>query len=509
MNKLRIFIGLAIVAILGGVAVVAVGKLTGRFDIFAPSFEIVANGNSEIIKVPANGNLQAAVNRANSGDIIELAAGATYYGEIVLPNKALTDYVTIRSTAADKLPENQRVGPAQAGLMARILTKGGGKPAVSAAAGAHHYRFIGIEFAPNNADYIYNLVLFGGDQKRSDVPHHLEIDRSYIHHFKTGVTRRGIAINSESTTIKNSYIEGFAYPGEETQGIAGWTGTKDIHIVNNYVEGGAENILFGGSDPISADLVPSDIEVRGNYLNKPAAWKGKATLKALFELKNAKNVQFLGNYLQNNWSGSAFRITVRNQDGGAPFSTIEDVLIKDNVINGAGEGLNILGKDDTYPSQVMKRLTITNNVFMNIGGPAYEGSGYFIQITNGETILIANNTVFNIGNIATFYGDMPRDLLFRDNIVGHGAYGIHGLGDMKGARAIFQNNLFVNSQNVPKADFSFPDGNMTGADYKLVGFMNLGGNDYRLAPGSRYKGKGAGKTDLGSSLNAAAIMKQP
>lgn len=508
MNKLRIFTGLAIVIVLAAAAVVAIGSLTGRFDIFGPSFEIVANGNSEIIKVPANGNLQAAINRAKSGDIIELVAGATYFGEIVLPNKPLIEYVTIRTSAADKLPENQRVGPAQANLMARILTRGDGKPAVSTAAGAHHYRFVGIEFAPNNADYIYNLVLFGADQKRTDVPHHLEIDRSYIHHFAAGKTRRGIAVNSESTTVKNSYIEGFAYPNEETQGIAGWTGTKDLRILNNYIEGGAENILFGGSDPMNADLIPANIEVRGNHLNKPAAWKGKATLKALFEIKNAKNVQFVGNYLENNWSGSAFRITVRNQDGGAPFSTIEDVLIKDNVINGSGEGLNILGKDDTYPSQTIKRLTITNNVFMNLGGAAFEGSGYFIQIANGETILIANNTVFNTGNIATFYGDMPRDFLFRDNIVGHGAYGIHGLGDMKGAGAMFQNNLFVNSQNVPRSDFSFPDGNMNTSDYKSVGFTDLANNDHRLAVKSRYKGKGAGKTDLGSNIHAAAIMKQ-
>jgi hypothetical protein len=103
---------------------------------------------------------------------------------------------------------------------------------------------------------------------------------------------------------------------------------------------------------------------------------------------------------------------------------------------------------------------------------------------------------------------MPRDFLFRDNIVGHGLYGIHGLSDMKGAQAMFQNNLVVNNQNVPKSDFSFPDGNFNGPDYKSVGFMDLLNNDHRLAAKSRYKGKGAGKTDLGSNIHAAAIMKQ-
>jgi hypothetical protein len=508
MNKLSIFTGLAVVIVLGLAAAAAVGTFTGRFSLFGPSLEIVADGNHEIIRVPVGGSLQAAITRAKSGDVIELAAGSTYVGEIVLPNKPLTDYVTIQSSGVSRLAEDQRVGPSQAGLMAKILARNG-KAVVSTEAGAHHYRFVGIEFAPNSADYTFNLINFGTDRTRpSDVPHHLEIDRSYVHTHTAGVSRRGIALNSAESIVKNSYIEGFGFNQEETQGICGWTGTRNVRIINNYIEGGAENIMFGGSDPANAEMTPTGIEVRGNHLNKPKAWKDKATVKTLFELKNAKNVQFVGNYLENNWKGSAFRLTIRNQDGGAPFSTIEDVVIKDNVINGTGDGINILGKDDTYPSQTMKRLTIANNVFLNIGGPAYEGSGYFIQVADGEGITITNNTVMNTGNIATFYGTVPRDFLFRDNIVGHGAYGIHGLGDMSGARAMFQNNLFVNSQNVSKSDFSFPDGNMSVSDYKSVGFMDLAGNDYRLASGSRYKGKGANRTDLGSNVNAPAIMRQ-
>ncbi len=171
-------------------------------------------------------------------------------------------------------------------------------------------------------------------------------------------------MNSADTIIKNSYLSGFAGNQEETQGIAGWTGTKNVKILNNYIEAGAENILFGGSDPLSADLIPADIEIRGNHLNKPAEWNGKFTVKCLFELKNAKRVQFVENYLENNWVGSAFRITVRNENGKAQFSTIEDAVIKDNIVEGAGDGINILGTDDIHPSQTLKNLTISNNLFL-------------------------------------------------------------------------------------------------------------------------------------------------
>lgn len=498
-SKFNLLIGLMVILSAGAVTL-AVDAFTGRLGILPPRFETVRDGDHDVIKVPAGGNLQAAIARAQSGDVIELQAGATYYGEIVLPNKPLNDYVTIQSSALARLPDGQRVGPEQANLMAKIVTKDG-KPTLSAQPGAHHYRFAGIEFAPASPTYVYNLILFGTDQTRlADVPHHLEIDRSYVHTFRTGVTRRGIALNSADSTIKNSYIEGFAFPGEETQGICGWTGTRNVKILNNYVEGGAENIMFGGSDPTNAEMIPTNIEIHGNHLNKPAAWKKKVTHKTLFELKNAKNVQFTGNYLENNWEGSAFRITIRNQDGGAPFSTVEDVLIKDNVVNGSGEGFNILGKDDTHPSQTLKRLTITNNLFLNIGGPAWDGSGYFIQIADGENILIANNTVFNSGNIATFYGTVPRDMIFRDNIMGHGLYGIHGFGDMRSAKGIFQNNVFVNNLRVPSGDLAYPSGNIGVSDFKSVGFADAGNNDYRLSPGSKYKGKG-------SNISVSAIVK--
>lgn len=498
-SKIYLFVAAAIILSAGAVTL-GFDAFTGKLGIVPPRFEMVRDGNHDIIKVPAGGNLQAAINRAKSGDVIELQAGATYYGEIILPNKPHTDFVTIRSSAISKLPEGLRVKPEQANLMAKILTKDA-KPTVSTEPGAHHYRFEGIEFAPAGATYVYNVVLFGADESRPErVPHHLEIDRSYIHTFDRGVSRRGVALNSGESIIQNSYIEGFAFRGEETQGICGWTGTRNVKIINNYVEGGAENIMFGGSDPANAEMIPTGIEVRGNHLNKPEAWKGKASLKTHFELKNAKKVQFVGNYLENNWVGSAFRITIRNQDGGAPFSTVEDVIVKDNVINGAGEGINILGKDDTHPSQVMKRLIITNNVFLNLGGPKWEGSGYFIQVAEGEDITITNNTVFNTGNIATFYGGMPRNFIFRDNITGHGSWGIHGVGNINSLKEMFQNNVIVNNLKVSSGDLAYPSGNTGVSDFREIGFANMNGNDFRLAAGSRYKGKGA-------NIDAAAVMK--
>ena len=468
---------------------------SGKLGIIGAQPVVTETADGRVIKVPPGGNLQGALERAESGDIIELQAGGVYSGQINLPNKPLNDFVTIRSSAVADLPPDKRVKPSQRSSMATIVSGMLGRAAVSAANGAHHYRFVGIEFTASGSMYNYGIVVLGGGEKLADaVPHTIEIDRSYIHPNKTGKSRRGIALNSANTTIKNSYIEGFGFPGEETQGICGWTGTRNVKILNNYIEGGAENIMFGGGDPVSAELIPINIEIRGNHLSKPRAWAETAAVKTLFELKNAKNVVFAGNYLENNWKGAAFRITVRNQDGGAPFSTVEDVTIRDNIVKGSGDGVNILGKDDTYPSQTLRRLTIENNLFLDINsGNGIEGSGYFILISEGENITIANNTVFNKGNIATLHGTLPRGFIFRDNITGHGDYGIHGPLDMRSvqAKAMFQNNVFINLNRIDVSGYSFPGGNTMVRDAAEVGFVNIGGNDYRLLSGSKFAGKGS------------------
>lgn len=392
------------------------------------------------------------------------------------------------------LPVGKRVSPSDASRMAKIVTRTPGVPAVKAARGTHHYRFIGIEFYSKSNDIVYSLIEFGGDHRtRADVPSFLEIERSIVRAGEAGVVRRGLALNSSDTVVRDSLFLGFAFPDEETQGICGWSGTRNVKILNNYVEGGAENIMFGGSDPASADLVPSGIEVRRNHLKKPAAWKAKrASMKTIFELKNARGVVFSENFLEDNWLGSAMRITVRNQDGRAPFSTIEDVVISKNIVTGAGDGINILGTDDTYRSAVMRNLRIEENLFLRIGDSGYQGNGYFIQISDGEGIVIERNTSFNSGNTFTFYGRTPRNLAVRGNIIGHGEYGVHGLENLNSQGAkIFSGNVIFNSRGVGKDDLGLAPGSTLVQALSEIGFIDPANGNYALLPSSRFKNVGA------------------
>jgi len=57
------------------------------------------------------------------------------------------------------------------------------------------------------------------------------------------------------------------------------------------------------------------------------------------------------NLFEFNWAdaqnGFAILFTVRNQDGGAPWASIEDVTFRGNVIRHAGGGVNILAATTT------------------------------------------------------------------------------------------------------------------------------------------------------------------
>ena len=385
------------------------------------------------ITLRSGDSLQAALRAARFGDTIILPAGATFVGPIVLPYKGVgsdtdADYITIRTSELSGIAAaDERLKPAlHARAMPRIVSPHE-KAALTTEPRAHHYKFIGVEFLPAaDAGYVFNVVDLGsGDYISLDqFPHHLIFDRCYVHSTGLNRARRGFAINSAETSIINSHVSGFAGAGDETQAIAGWNGPGPFHIVNNYLEGAGEVVMIGGADPSVPNLVPSDIEFRRNYLRKPKEWLGRAGIKGTFELKNARRVVVEGNLIENEILTTAIVLTVRNQGGKAPWSTIEDVEISNNIIRHASSGVNILGSDNERRSQEAKRIRVVNNLFQDIVANDPNDIPYFLQVNGGQQITVAHNTVQQAGNIITAYGSPARSFVFRDNIVLFNSYGI-------------------------------------------------------------------------------------
>ena len=458
-------------------------------------------GGRRTITVGRKDSLQAAINASQYGDTIILEAGATYTGSFVLPLKSGTGEIIIQSSRVSELPEGVRVNPSQSALLARIQSATPSEPVVKTAAGAHHYRFAGLEFSTSTASVVvYDLIRFGESRHTqtslSSVPHHLVIDRCYIHGFDKQDVQRGVSLNSAESTVSNTYISNIHGVGYDTQAIAGWNGPGPYHIINNYLEAAGENIMFGGADPGIANLVPSDIEIRRNYLFKPKSWKvGDAsyagthwTVKNLLELKNARNVIIDGNLFENCWTdgqtGIPILFTVRNQEGTAPWSILQNITFSNNIVKGAEGGLNLLGSDNEQPSQRSTGAVIANNLFTDIKGP-------FLTLNGYNNVSLLHNTHFQTGNIMVLYGTPVQQLVYRDNLTIRAASGYGVFGDSLGEGVValgkfapdvvFKNNVLALAQaSLYPRDNSFP------ASIERVGFTNFDKGDYRITTASPY-----------------------
>ncbi|HEV2668649.1 MAG TPA: hypothetical protein VG324_27275 [Blastocatellia bacterium] len=477
------------------------------------------------INVMAGGDVQAAIGQARPGDVIKLQAGETFTGNFRLPNKSGSDWIIIRSSAADAdLPApGTRVSPAMSALMPKLISPNP-DPALQTNGAAHHYRFIGIEFgvAPGT-DIIYNVVSFGGNQASlAETPHDLILDRCYIHGNPTKSSQRGLLLNSASTAIIDSYISDIHMVGFETQAIACWNGPGPFKIVNNHLEGAGINVLFGGAPPSLPNLIPSDIEFRLNHVYKPLSWKRgdpsyagiRWTIKNLFELKNAQRLLVDQNIFENNWLdaqvGFAIVFTPRGE-GVAPYATVADVTFTNNIVRHSGCGVQIAGSDDSGPSQPSQRILFKNNLFDDIvgakwGSPEGPADGRFAQITGPRNVTFDHNTIFQSGHIVIADAFQSPGFVFINNIAPHNVYGVFGSGKGSGVGAlnyyfpgaILRKNVIV---GVPQGVIYPPD-NFMPASLSLVGFFDLAGGDYRLGPNSPYRNAGTDGKDIGCDITA-------
>jgi hypothetical protein len=486
------------------------------------------------VRVPAGGDLQAALNAAQPGDEVLLAPGAVYSGNFRLPAANATGaYITIRTESAALPGPGVRVTPADAAQMAKIKSPNA-TAALATADGAHHWRIENVEF-PATAGGAGDIIALGSGTQTAEtqMPHHLVLDRVYIHGDAAIGQKRGIALNSGYTEITNSYVGDIKSTAADSQAICGWNGTGPYLIDNNFLEAAGENVMFGGADPLVWNLVPSDITVRRNTLSKPVAWMGSPwSVKNIFELKNARRVLVEGNVLENVWkagqAGFAIQITPRNQGGKAPWSTVEDVTFRYNVVRHAGSVINISGWDDLQASGQAQRIQIANNVIYDVDGARWGGAaGIFVQLGNSpRSLTIERNTVVQSGTALSVYGTkngapwVIDGLVFRDNLMKHNAYGVKGDNLAVGQQTLtsyFTNLVFDRNVLAGGTATLYPIGNYFPSEGEfMTAFANVAVGDYSLVSGTSFRTSatdggalGADMARVSAALTGAAASSLP
>ena len=480
-------------------------KLSRVFVSFLILLVFASAAFASTLVVPSGGSLQAAINSAVPGDTIVLDAGGTYTGPFTLPNKSGASYITIQSSRAGEI--SGRVTPGQSDLLARLRANVGGDPIIKTASGAHHYKLIGLDISTVAAtDFIYDLVRLG-DSNQTDlttVPHHLTLDRLWIHGFSTQPVQRGISLNTTDTEIINCYISDIHRTDVDTQAIAAWNGPGPFQIINNYLEASGENVMFGGAIPAIPNLVASNIEIRRNYFFKPLTWKVGSpsyagihwAVKNLLEFKNARNITVDGNVFENCWTdaqiGYAVLFTVRSEQGLAPWATVENITFTNNTVKNTDQALQLLGTDYPYQSGRGNNLVIANNLFTGIANRFFTCNGFY-------NVTLNHNTHFQSGNVTALTGEPSIGFVYTNNITVRSGYGFFGDSSSEGIPAltaytpgyVFQKNLIAGA-----TASIYPPNNFYPAS--ISGVLD---SSYRVV-NSTYKFAGTDGKDLGCDIDA-------
>jgi hypothetical protein len=479
--------------------------------VFIDSHVVPSTGRR--IAVNAGDDLQRALDDAQPGDVLLLAPGAEFVGSFTLPRKTGDGWITIRTAAPDLElpPEGSRVTPAFAARLPKLVSRSD-DPALRTAPGAHHYRLLGLEITVRPDVRTSGAIVALGDwrgQTRTDqVPHHLIVDRSFVHGHAALNTKRCIALNSAYTAIVDSYLADCHGKGFDSQAISGWNGPGPFKIVNDYLEGAGENVMFGGGDPAIHGLVPSDIEIRRNHFFKPLSWRGVWTVKNILELKNAQRVLIEGNVFENNWLdaqvGFALVFKSENQSGGAPWSVTQNVTIRYNKLLNSPGGVDIMATGNNI-REPANRILITDNLF-DCRGSRFGALGRLWQLVEDPfEIDIEHNTGFADTTALMLDTLQKSRVVVRDNIVTRGAYGIFGTGRGEGTAAInyyLPGSVITHNVLIGKSAAEYPAGNTFVARLSDVGFVDFDHGNYRLGKGSRFKGAGTDGRDLGADFDA-------
>jgi hypothetical protein len=459
--------------------------------------------------VTAGVDLQAALNAAQPGDVLVLQAGARFVGSFRLPAKPAGPVITIRSSAA--LPE-RRIGPQDASLLPTLAS-----PVASAVldgTGAANWRLDGISFESVSNGQGDVVVL----QNSTNI----YMDRLLIVAGPSG-QKRGIRGNGQQITLTRSYVANIWRVGQDSQAFCAWDGAGPYTLTNNFFEAASENVMFGGADSLSADRVPSDILIEGNHFTKRLEWKGQGkVVKNLLELKSARRITIRGNTFERNWTdgqtGYGILFKAVNQDGGAPWSVLEDVLFERNLVWETENGFNILGNDYAHPSGRATRITIKNNLLLTpgvgfqLGGEIGDLAIDHNTIDQGYTLLsLYRGTVWNAGAVAARPGAYAVEhLIFTNNLALHNEYGVKGQGTAVGTPSLTGYTVgFTWTNNVLAGGAGFPYPSVTWVP-TVIEYRAQFQPDYTLMPNSSFLKLGIDGLDLGcDSVVRAPVPPAP
>jgi hypothetical protein len=170
-------------------------------------------------------------------------------------------------------------------------------------------------------------------------------------------------------------------PGTYGRIITAYDGTTKIATVDPAFV----TIPNGTSVYKIGEHVPTDVVVRRNHFKKDPGWHSTdpsyygtdMVVKNSFEIKQAKRWVVQGNRMETHWQEDqnwSVVLTVKNQNGSQPWSTISTLDFSYNKIIDVGNCFQILVSDWGAPTLGTDHMLIRHNICSGIG--TYDPSGF-------------------------------------------------------------------------------------------------------------------------------------
>lgn len=507
---------------------------------------------TRVINVTTIAQLVSAYNSATGGEHIVIPAGTVLTGEIVLPYRAFSDYVTIRSSGT--MPDiRERISPNNSGLVT-IRGSAVGSIPLTIKSRASKIRLIGLKFEPkyytsNNGPSTYYLVQIGEAFTQTDISQnpskiimqHCVVnppdDVDVVH----AILNDGYKVSLISNWIGNVKTNG----GQDSQAVVSFDG-RGAHVYhNNFFEAASENVLYGGAVPKIEGLVPTNIEFRRCYFSKRLNWRTyngtshPINVKNLLETKNARRVYIESSVLENHWDALRSQLfalvfksaTMPGSIGEfVPWAISEDIVLENtkltHIYGGITTAVDNYGIDPYHglkPSGIFVKNTLFEDLSERWGAsPSSSGGARLLQPNNVEDLQLNHITMIDkdrtAGTAIFFVTNNNYRIRVSNSVFGLGGYGMIGSGVGAGIRALNPGSGGSNNgcQRATNATWTINNNVMPayGADvscypsqsqyqnyyvsnYSNVGFIDLAGGNYQLAATSPYKNKASDGTDPG------------
>ncbi|MEO6445961.1 MAG: hypothetical protein ABIZ91_16605, partial [Gemmatimonadaceae bacterium] len=361
-------------------------------------------------------------------------------------------WVVVRTemAEADAPRAGERIRPSRSARLAKLIARPGdaSASALATAAGASGWYLLLLEITTDERQERgpTALITLGGGDARDDerLAKDLVFDRVYAHGWPEQTLRRCFALNSGGTAIVDSWLDECHEKGADSQAIGGWNGPGPFLIENNTLAGAGENVMFGGSDPRTPGLNPSDIVLRRNHIVTPPEWMRRWTKKNVIETKNVRRMLIEENVIEGSWAdgqdGYAVLIKSANQSGRCPWCISADIIVRRNLIRNVGAGINVngLGGSKHPVDSTSRRIEITENYIDGVGVPPYRGAGRLWMLLSGaRDVVIANNTSIAPPNadiqssltLGSRNTSSTINLVFERNVMTRGRYAVAGCGN--------------------------------------------------------------------------------